>query len=227
VSIYVTGGGTAQGFQALISAQIDICTASRPILPHEVHQLAEQYHRLGIAHLVAKDALSVYLHPANPVNDLNLEQLKKIYTGQISNWREVGGTDMPINLLTRSPNSGTYYYFKEHVLKDQEYAKNASIRYSNQAIAEAILNDPAAIGYGGTAYGENLKHCMINGIAPTIENVLADQYAISRYLYLYTLDTPKGIVSDFIAWIMDEPGQVIVAQVGFIPIFRAIPLDLQ
>jgi phosphate transport system substrate-binding protein len=226
VSIYVTGGGTAQGFQALINGQIEICTASRPILPHEVRQLAEQYHRLGIAHLVAKDALSVYLHPANPVNNLTLEQLKKIYTGQITNWQEVGGTDTPIHVLTRSPNSGTYYYFKEHVLNNQEYTNSAMIRFSNQAITEAILNDPAAIGYGGTAFGEKVKHCLINGVAPTIENVISDRYAISRYLYLYTLDTPRGVVNDFITWIMDEPGQVIVAQIGFIPLFGAISPSL-
>ena len=226
VSIYVTGGGTARGFQALINGQLDICTASRPILPHEVRQLAEQYQRLGIAHLVARDALSVYLHPTNPVNDLNLEQLKKIFSGEIFNWREVGGTNTPIHVLTRSPNSGTYYYFKEHILNNQEYTNSAVIRFSNQAITESIWNDPAAIGYGGTAYGEKLKHCLINSVAPTIENVISDRYAISRYLYLYTHDTPRGVINDFIAWIMDEPGQVIVAQIGFIPIFGAISASL-
>ena len=222
ISIYVSGGGTARGFQALLNGEADICTASRTILPHEVRLLAEQYRRLGVAHMVAKDALSIYIHPDNPVNNLTIDQLNKIFSGQISNWQEVGGPDHPITVFIRSPNSGTYSYFKEHVLKNKAYVPGAVTRFSNEAIAEAVLNDPWGIGYGGTAYGANVRHCSVEGVAPTIENVLSDRYLISRYLYLYTLDTPRGPVNDFIAWIMDKQGQVIVAQTGFVPIFAGV-----
>jgi len=225
LSIYVTGGGTARGFQALINGETDICTASRPMLPHEVRLLAEQYRRLGVSHMVAKDALSIYVHPLNPVSDLSVSQLKEIFTGQTTNWKEVGGSDSPIRVIIRSPNSGTYFYFKEHVLNNQAYLTTAITRYSNEAIAQAVLDDPTAIGYGGTAYGNQVKHCSVNGIAPTIENVVSDRYFISRYLYLYTLDTPRGLVNDFITWIMDKPGQIIVAQTGFIPIFGTVPAN--
>jgi phosphate transport system substrate-binding protein len=225
ISIYIEGGGSAKGFQSLIEGEIDICLSSRPILPYEVRQLAEKHQRLGIAHLVAKDALSIYLNPANPVKNLSLEQLKNIYTGVITNWAEIGGEDLPILVLTRSPNSGTYSYFKDHVLLDEEYRDDAEIHYSTQSMVEKVIKNINAIGYGGTAYGDKVVHCKINGIEPTIENVIQDNYPIARYLYLYTIDMPRGYIKDFIDWILDMPGQVIVAQVGYIPLFRIEETD--
>ena len=220
ISIYVEGGGSAQGFKALINGEIDICAASRPMLPYEVRQLAEKHQRLGISHLVAKDALSIYLNPRNPIKNLKMEQLKDIYTGKILNWKDVGGKDQAILVLTRSPNSGTYLYFKEHVLLNEDYKDNAVILYSTQAVVDQVLENENAIGYGGTAYGDKVVHCKINGIEPSIENVIKDVYPIARYLHLYTLDTPKGYIKDFIDWILDMPGQVIVAEVGYIPLFQ-------
>ena len=219
ISIYVEGGGSAQGFKSLIGGEIDICTASRPMLSYEVRQLAEKHQRLGISHLVAKDALSIYLNPKNPIKNLKMEQLKDIYTGKILNWKEVGGKDQPILVLTRSPNSGTYLYFKEHVLLNEDYKDDSEILYSTQAVVDQVLENENAIGYGGTAYGDKVVHC-INGIEPSIANVIKDVYPIARYLYLYTLDTPKGHIKDFIDWILDMPGQVIVAKVGYIPLFQ-------
>jgi phosphate transport system substrate-binding protein len=220
ISIYVEGGGSAQGFQSLIESEIDICTSSRPMLPYEVRQLAEKHRRLGISHLVAKDALSVYLHPSNPISNLTQKQLRDIFTGETENWYELGGKDFPILVLTRSPNSGTYLYFKEHVLNNMDYTKNADVFYSTQAVVDGISENENSIGYGGTAYGDKVLHCKIDGVEPTIENVIEGSYPIARYLYLYTLDTPKGHLKDFIDWILDMPGQVIVAQVGYIPLFK-------
>jgi phosphate transport system substrate-binding protein len=220
ISVYVEGGGSARGFQALIKAEIDICASSRPMLPFEVRQLAEKHQRLGIAHLVAKDALSIYLHPANLIKNLSRTQLKDIFTGKIENWKEIGGKDQSILVLIRSPNSGTYLYFKEHVLLNEDYTDNSKIHYSTQSVVDAVSENENAIGYGGTAYGDKVLHCKIDGIEPTINNVIHDIYPIARYLYLYTLDTPKGHIKDFIDWILDMPGQVIVAKVGYIPLFQ-------
>jgi phosphate transport system substrate-binding protein len=220
ISIYAEGGGSARGLQHLIEGEIDICASSRPMLPFEVRQLAEKHQRLGISHLVAKDALSIYLHPSNPVTDLTLKQLKDIFSGKIENWSQLGGKDITILVLTRSPNSGTYLYFKEHVLDDEEYTENAEIYFSTQALIDEIAENENAIAYGGTAYGDKVLHCRIDGIEPTIDNVIQDKYPIARYLYLYTIDTPKGHIKDFIDWILDMPGQVIVAQVGYIPLFK-------
>ena len=220
ISIYVEGGGSAWGIQALVESKIDICSSSRPMLPFEVRQLAERHQRLGIAHLVAKDAISIYLNPSNPIKNLSLEQLRDIFTGKINNWKEIGGKDQSILVLSRSPNSGTYSYFKEHVLLNEEYTSKSEIHYSNQSVVDAVSENENAIGYGGTAFGNKVVHCKINGINPSISNVIKDIYPIARYLYLYTVDTPRGYIKDFIDWILDMPGQVIVAKVGYIPLFQ-------
>jgi phosphate transport system substrate-binding protein len=227
ISVYVEGGGSAQGFKALIGGEIDICASSRPMLPYEVRQLAEKHQRLGISHLVAKDALSIYLNPSNPIRNLKIEQLKDIYTGKILNWKDIGGKDQSILVLTRSPNSGTYLYFKDHVLLNENYKENCKIVYSTRAVVNEVFEHENAIGYGGTAYGDNVVHCKINGITPSIDNVIKDIYPIARYLYLYTLDTPKGHIKNFIDWILDMPGQVIVAKVGYIPLFQPEVAGLQ
>jgi ABC-type phosphate transport system substrate-binding protein len=107
IAVYVEGGGSATGIEALIKGEIEICTASRPLQPGEVRRLAQQHRNIGIAFRVAKDGLSIYLHPDNPIRDLSLEQVKGIYTGRIKNWREVGGKDEPIVTFSRTPSSGT------------------------------------------------------------------------------------------------------------------------
>lgn len=227
ISVYVEGGGSASGIQALIDTEIDICSSSRPMLPYEVRQLAEKHQRLGIVHLVAKDALSIYINPLNPIRNLNREQLKDIFTGNIKNWDQIGGKDQSIIVLTRSPNSGTYFYFKEHVLLNEEYADNSKIFNSTQAVVDQVSENENAIGYGGTAFGDKVVHSKIDGVEPNINNVIDDKYPIARYLYLYTLDTPKGHIKDFIDWILDMPGQVIVAKVGYIPLFQPEMTQLQ
>jgi phosphate transport system substrate-binding protein len=220
VSIYVEGGGSAQGIKSLINSEIDICTSSRPMLPSEVRQLAAQHNRLGIAHFVAKDALSVYTHSANPVRNLSMKDLDEIFTGKITNWLEFDPSfDSDINVISRSPNSGTYLYFKEHVLHDKPYLTDAAVRYSTNEVVKAVVADSAAIGYGGTAFGDEVIHLRIDGISPTLENVNNDSYPIVRYLYLYTIDKPGGEIKKFIDWILDEPGQAVVAKVGYIPLW--------
>jgi len=220
ISVYVEGGGSTRGFQTLIEAKIDICSSSRPMLPYEVRQLAKKHQRLGIAHLVAKDALSIYLHPSNPIKNLSREHLKDIFTGKIDNWKKIGGKNQSILVLTRSPNSGTYSYFKEHVLQGEEYSDKSEIFYSTQTVVDQVFENENAIGYGGTAFGDKVFHCKIDGIDPNINNVIKGIYPIARYLYLYTLDTPREQNKDFIDWILDMPGQVIVAKVGYIPLFQ-------
>jgi len=219
VSVYVDGGGTEKGVEALIKGKADICTASRPLRAQEARLLAEKYRNIGISHLVAKDALSVYLNPENPAQNLSMNQLKQIFAGEITNWSQVGGNSDPILVLIRSPNSGTYLYFKEHILEGGAYSPFAQVMPTTAAIVNAVSENREAIGYGGTAYGTNLIHCQINGIAPTEENVSNDSYPIIRYLYLYTTNTPRGEVKSFIDWVLKE-GQKIVKEVGYIPLWE-------
>ncbi len=219
VAVYVEGGGTAIGIEALIKGEIEICTASRPLRPEEVQRLAKRQQNVGIAHLVAKDGLSIYLHPSNPVRSLTLAQVKGIYTGQLTNWREAGGKDQVIVVLSRAPSSGTYFYFQEHVLDGQPYGTNAKNLPTTAAIVQEVEKNPAAIGYGGLAYGENLVHCKINGVSPAAESVRADKYPITRYLYFYTIKKPEGAVKLFIDWVLSKDGQRVVKEIDYVPLF--------
>ncbi|HEX3072421.1 MAG TPA: phosphate ABC transporter substrate-binding protein [Ignavibacteriales bacterium] len=220
IAVYAEGGGTKSGIESLIKGNADIGAASRSIRADETKALAENYNAVGISFLIAKDALSIYLNPDNPVTGLTLEQLKDIYTGKIKNWKDVGGPDAPIKLLSRPPNSGTYLYFKEHVLEGEEYSGEIAIMPTTEDIVKETLRDKNAIGYGGIGYGAQLRHCKINGISPIEENVRNDKYPIIRYLYYYPPNTPKNAVKEFIDWTLGPKGQAVIKAEGYIAIWK-------
>lgn len=220
ISIYVEGGGTATGAEALINGKIDICAASRPLTSDEIRPLAERYGKIGISFLVAKDALSIYVNPANPIKDITLNQAKEIFSGRIRNWKFIGGNDEEIKVFIRPPTSGTYLYLKEHILEGAEYGDNAIPIPTTKAIVDSVFNNPNGIGYGGIAYGPKVIHCQINGIHPSEENVRYDLYPISRYLYFYTINKPENEVRKFIDWVDGAQGQEIVEEVGYIPLWE-------
>lgn len=220
ISVYVEGGGTRNGIQSLIKGEADIGAASRSIRAEETKALAENYNAVGISFLIAKDALSVYLNSGNPVQDLTIEQLKNIYTGRIKNWQEAGGPNAPIKLFARSPNSGTYQYFKEHILEGEEYSSASSIMPTTENIIEEVLRNKHAIGYGGIGYGSQIRHCKINGVYPSEENVRNDKYPIIRYLYYYTVNTPNSSVKKFIDWVLSAEGQAVIKSEGYIALWK-------
>lgn len=220
VSVYVDGGGTATGAAALAQGKVDFCMASRPLRPGEAQLVAKRFNTVGIAILVAKDALSIYVNPENPVHSLSMDQLERIYTGELQNWKQVGGTDIPILLLHRMPNSGTFLYFKEHVLHGQPYSQNGKQLPTNNAVMQTVSENVNAIGYGGAGYATNVFHCQINGVSPSAENVATDSYPITRYLYLYTVRTPRGVLKKFVDWVLSETGQAIVKNAGYFPIWE-------
>jgi len=220
VAVYVEGGGSATGIEALIKGQVDISTASRPLRASEARRLADTHHSVGLATLVARDALSVYLNPENPVRNLSLAQVQGIFTGKVTNWREVGGNEGEIVVLSRSPNSGTYLYFQEHVLEEQDYVASAVVMPTTAAIVAAIEKNSHAIGYGGLAYGQQLVHCNINGVAPTEENVRKETYPIARYLYFYTIRKPEGVVKLFIDWVVSPVGQRVAQESNYLPLMN-------
>jgi phosphate transport system substrate-binding protein len=220
VSMYVEGGGTAAGVKSLIKGEIEIATASRTLQAEEVKKLAEQYGSIGISFTIARDALSIYVNPSNPVKNFTTAQLKGIFTGSIKNWKELGGEDKPITVIIRSPNSGTYLYFKEHILGDDNYTNDAVVLNTTESIVEETGSSKTAIGFGGIGYGAGIYHAKVNGIEPSEDNVRNDAYPISRYLHFYTLNTPTGKVKDFINWVMTPEGQKIVKESGYIPLFE-------
>lgn len=220
IIIQVEGGGTGNGIRALIQGKADICAASRFINPSETRIIARKYRRVGVYSIIARDALSIYTNPKNPVRNLTIKQLKQIFSGEISNWQEVGGENHPIQVLIRPSDSGTYFYFQEYILEFQSYVASARTIDSTQAIINEIIKNPYAIGYGGMAFGPPEFHIQVNGINPSKENVRYDLYPLSRYLYLYTIQKPSGLVKEFIDWTMSPEGQRIVEKVGFLPLWK-------
>jgi len=222
--IQVTGGGSGTGISALINGTTDICNASRPIKPTEREKLKERYGTLGVEIKVARDGLAVYVHESSPIQELTLAQIKDIYTGKISNWKQVGGPDEKIIVYGRENNSGTYVYFKDFVLKGEDYMAGMLSMPGTAAVVNAVSKDAKAIGYGGAAYAKGIRLIKVKkdeksqGYEPTAENVKAGKYPITRFLYLYVKNRPTGELKQFIDWILSDKGQSIVTKVGYFPI---------
>ncbi|MEW6195697.1 MAG: phosphate ABC transporter substrate-binding protein [Bacteroidota bacterium] len=220
VSIYVEGGGSASGIRALLRGDVEICTASRTLISDEIKLFADQYGSVGVSYLIAKDGLSIYLNPENRVDEISTQQLKDIYLCKIINWKEIGGADMPIIPISRTPNSGTYLYFKEHILGGSDYCSNILIVPTTKNVIETVSEKKNAIGYGGIGFKKQVTVAKINDIEPTEENVRNDIYPITRYLHFYTIHPATGIVKDFIDWVISPDGQREIKEAGFIPLFE-------
>lgn len=224
VEFQVTGGGSGVGIAALLNGTTDICASSRPMKPAEVEQMKQKYNYKGLEVRVARDGLAVYVHKSNKVKQLTMEQVRLIFTGKITNWKQLGGADKPINLYSRENNSGTYEFFKEHVLLKQDFAPQAQHMAGTAALINAVSKDPNAIGFGGAAYAKNVKALAIAQetgkpyIAPTEATILNAQYPISRFLYFYLSKRPEGNVKKFIDWVISKQGQKVVTDVGYYPI---------
>jgi phosphate transport system substrate-binding protein len=228
--IAVTGGGSGTGLSSLISASCDIAMSSRNIKEKEIG-LANQKGVNPNEIKVALDGLAVVVNPANPVGKLTLDQLSGIFTGKISNWKDIGGKDEKIVVLSREVNSGTHVYFKEHVLRrndpnsKEEFVPSALMLSSSQAIADEVAGNSSAIGYYGMGYiSAKQKPVAIakdeksEYVESTIENVLNNKYPISRPLFLYTNGLPQGLVKKFIDFTLSKQGQEIVLKTDFVPI---------
>jgi phosphate transport system substrate-binding protein len=219
ISIYVYGGGTASGITALIKGEIDICAASRNLRPEEAKALAEYYSTVGLYYLIAKDALSIYLNPLNPVNDIKLSDLKKIFECKITNWSELSGKNQKMIPVIRNINSGTHLYFKDHVLEGNEYCDRAVVKATTPEIIEYVEQNENAIGYGSMGYKGNIVYAKINGIEPSDKNAQNDTYPLTRYLHFFIAQTPKGAVKKFTDWVLSPEGQRVVKQAGYIPLW--------
>ncbi|GAB4284346.1 MAG: phosphate ABC transporter substrate-binding protein [Coriobacteriia bacterium] len=222
VDISVQGGGSGTGIAALINGTVDFANASREIKDEEREALEAQGGTV-VEHRVAIDGIAVIVNPANGVADLTLEQLGRIYRGEITNWKDVGGADAEIVLLSRDSSSGTYEYFKEAVVaaddENAEYAASAKLLPSNQAIVEEVVGNEAAIGYVGLGYlSDDVQVVAIDGVEASIETAADGSYPISRYLYMYSDGEPEGVMAAYLEWILGSEGQQLVADEGFVPL---------
>ena len=226
--VAVTGGGSGTGIAALIHGTTDIAEASRPMKPEEKAEVEKTSGAPVEEHAVARDGVTVYVHDSNPVATLTLAQLRGIYTGAITNWKAVGGPDRPITVYSRENSSGTYVFFKEHVLAGADYAPSAQSLPGTAAVVHAVTRDPGGVGYGGIAYGKGIRHVSIvdaegRAVAPSESTIVAGAYPLSRPLYWYlTAKAPPG-ARDLLAWALSPAGQAEVRAAGYFPITETAP----
>lgn len=233
VRIAVSGPGSGVGIAALINDTTDICQASRKIRQTEIDQ-AEANGVEPYEIQVATDALSVVVHPSNPVSELTIAQLSAIYTGEITNWNEVGGNDVEIVAIARDTNSGTHVFFKEHVVqmkglptedKSLEYGGDVLMLPSTAEGVSQVASNPNAIFYPGLGFvTEEVKPLAIKrrahltGVSPSVQTALDGTYPIARPLLFYTDGEPTGVIKDFIDYCLSPEGQEKVIEIGYVPL---------
>ncbi len=229
--IAVTGGGSGTGIAALINGTVDIANVSRQVKEDEI-AAARANGIEPVEFVIAIDAIAVVVHPSNPVSKLTIDQLAAIFTGEITNWQEVGGNDESIVLLSRESNSGTHIYFLEEVIRKGDanstaiFAPQTLLMPSSVGITSEVRRNPKAIGYDGLGYVDP-AHEQIIAVArdaespfvmPTVETGMDGSYPIARPLFMYTAGQPLAVVAEYLRWIQGPQGQQIVAELGFVPL---------
>lgn len=219
VNITVSESGSGNGAKSLINAACDVATMSRPMKNSE-KKAAQDAGILPLEHIVAMDGIALVVHPSNPLANLTVEQIRSIYTGKIRNWKDLGGPDRAIVVISRDTNSGTYESFETLVMNQEKMGEKVEYVGSNGAIRQRVMSTPAAIGYVGLAFTEGVKTLAVNGVEASPETVTGKTYPVSRALYMYTNGRPKPgtPLYDFIALSTTPEGTRIVADTGFVPV---------
>ena len=229
MSISVTGGGSGTGIASLMNRTADLANASREMKTEEI-RAAQANGITPVEFVVARDAIAVVANPSNPVNALTMQQISDIYTGKITNWREVGGENRPIVLLSRESNSGTYVYLLENVIRMGNpkskllFSPETLLMPSSEGISTEVRQNPNAIGYDGLGYVTPDQKVLAVArdanspyVLPSIATVKEGSYPISRPLYMYTAGQPAGQVKAYLDWVLG-PGQILVSKLGFVPL---------
>ena len=216
--ITVRGGGSGTGIAALIDGATDIADASRPMKDKEMKQARENGVN-PVEHIVARDGIAVIVHPENPIANISIEQIKKIYTGELSNWNKVGGGSGSIVVVSRDAASGTFEAFNTLALGNAKLTDGALMLASNLEVARIVAQPPGAVGYVGLGYlSDDVKAIKVEMIDATEATVRDATYPLARPLFMYTNGTPGGMTKDFIDYIMSADGQEIVREAGFVPV---------
>ena len=225
--ISVTGGGSGTGIAAILNGTTDICIASRSVKAKEEKLAAEK--GLSLKELAtSRDGIAVVVNPNNPISELSIEQIGKIYTGAYTNWSELGGPDEKIVVLSRESSSGTYVFFQGRVLSKKDYSPDAMLMPSTSAIIQSVSQDTWAIGYVGLGYGvaagSKIKMLAVKedatapAVIPSVATVQDGTYSIARPLHFYTNGAPAGEIKNFIDFVLSEEGQKIVLEAGYVPV---------
>ncbi|BCS98110.1 phosphate ABC transporter substrate-binding protein [Desulfoluna limicola] len=219
VKISLSGGGSGNGIKAVIDQTSDIGNSSRFIKGKEV-KLAVEKGVLPVPHRIALDCIVPVAHPGNPVTNLTLDQLKQIYLGKITNWKEVGGSDMKIVVISRDSSSGTFDAWKSLVMKKERVTPRALTQPSNGGLVTQVATTKGAIAYIALGYlNDEVKALDVNGVKGSAETTLNGRYPISRPLFMFTNGWPKGETLSFINFILSQKGQGLVEEAGSIPLY--------
>jgi phosphate transport system substrate-binding protein len=219
VTIHTEGGGSGSGIAALIDGEVDICAASRTLTHDETEQIAEKYQSVGMTHRIALDALCFYTNIDNPVKSLSLDQVRSIFSCDVTRWEDFGGNTAKIHTVIRPKVSGTRKYFENMILEGDNICPTATVRSTTDSVIFEVFADVDAIGYGGYGYHQYVNYLEVDGVEPSLENVKNHKYPVVRYLYFYTINKPEGDAKQFIEWVMSSQGQKIIQQAGYIPLF--------
>ncbi len=234
VSIEVAGGGSGIGVAALLNGSCDIANSSRHLEVEEVAKAKAKYNGEPVEYKVGYDALAIYVHPSNPLNEISVEQLSELYRegGPISKWSDLGitlpdGQDEIVR-VSRQNNSGTYHYFREAVLgKKADFKKGSRDLSGSKDVVALVENTPSAIGYSGIGYKtDKVKMVKVSkkkgepAIEPTIETTLDKTYPIARPMFFYTPPNPPAHVTKYIEWVLSKDGQALVKDKGYIPLAK-------
>jgi phosphate transport system substrate-binding protein len=220
VKISISGGGSGNGIKALIDGSTDIADSSRFIKQKEV-EAAVQQGRYPVPHAVAYDCIIPVVHPSNNVSNLTMAQLKAVYKGEIKNWKELGGPDRPVVVISRDTSSGTYEVWAKKVMEKERVYPGALLQASNGAVVQAVGKNKNAVGYIGIGYmDESVKATTVNNIEGTPETTLNGTYPVSRPLFMFTPGWPKEEVANFINFVKHpDKGQKYVAESGYVPLY--------
>ena len=237
VNVEVSGGGSGVGIAALVKGTIDIANASRNMKPEEIEQAKKNTGKEPKEIVVGYDALAIYVHKSNPLNEITLEQVAQIYAegGTMTKWADLGvkipgSSGDEIVRVSRQSSSGTYEFLREHVLKNKDFKLGSRDMNGSKEVVELVASTPTAIGYSGMGYATPaVKMLKVKKSAgdpayePTAANTLAKTYPIARSLQVYTLGEPQGAVKAYIDWILSSAGQKVVTLSGYVPLPVAAP----
>ncbi len=223
-TISVVGGGSGVGISALIDGSNDMAMSSRDLKMEEKLKLEDKKIKI-IETIVGYDALSVVVNPSNKVSQLTREQLEDIFTGKIKNWKDVGGINQKIIVYSRESSSGTYEFFKEHVMSKKNYANDVLSLSSTGAIVQSVAQTPGAIGYVGMAYADqsvkNLSVSYDQGktfVSPSLATALDKSYPVSRPLYYFYDEAKASLVKPYVDFVLSPPGQKMLRTLGYVPV---------
>lgn len=222
--VQVNGGGSGTGIAALINGTVDLAQSSRPMKDDERKSAEKTRNAKIVETAVALDSLAVFVNASNTVKELTIQQVADIYTGKVKNWSEIGGKNAPIVLYGRESSSGTYDYFKEHVLNKADFAPAVQTLQGTAAIINAVAQDPNGIGYGGIAYAKDVRAIGIRkdastpAVVPNEATVADGSYPLSRKLFFYYFENAPERVTKFVQWSLTPEAQSLVANVGYFPL---------